>query len=72
MQSNPIDLLFEDNKRRFIKTIRKNLVLIQSMKAPGLNEEMGGGNVDDVIREKLSSFPVETVDDIVENGCMQS
>jgi hypothetical protein len=66
---NKFDLLSEDNKRRFIKTIRKNLVLIQSMKAPGLNKEVGGGNVDNVLREKLSSFPMETIDDIVENGC---
>jgi hypothetical protein len=66
---NKIDLLFEDNKRQFIKSIRRSLVLIQSMKAPGLNEEVGGDNVDNVLREKLSSFPVETVDDIVENGC---
>jgi hypothetical protein len=64
---NKLGLLSEENKRLAIKSIRQSLLIAASLSR--LNKEGETGNVDNVLREKLSSFPVETVDDIVENGC---
>jgi hypothetical protein len=64
---NKLGLLSEENKRLAIKSIRQSLLIAAS--SSRLNKEGETGNVDNVLREKLSSFPVETVDDIVENGC---